>query len=317
MKPTHVYVLIMFVFAILLQAFAVQAQLYEVNYNASSADTPIDPHFSVMTLKYEPYPVNAGDWFDVWVKVQNIGQNDAKNTRFELQPDYPFSSNDSLVRDYGIVPGTASAYKMDMQGDASEVILKYRVKAADNAPEGTSNLKFTAMPDSTNPQNSITVDLPIVIGETKTDFDVVMQDATSQGVSLAISNIGTNAATALTILIEPQDYVNITGASSSIIGNLDKGDFTTVTFQIAPNRNLHELKVQIAYTDTAGVRNTIEKTVPVNMGSSFNQLSTTATRSASTGISKYIYLIIGIVIGIFLVFVYRFYLRSKSKRKNG
>ena len=61
--------------------------------------------------------------------MQNIGQANARNAEFELQPSYPFSSNDSLIRDYGVIYGSVDAYKVDSTYDASQVILKYRVFA--------------------------------------------------------------------------------------------------------------------------------------------------------------------------------------------
>lgn len=296
----------------MLMAFALpiaHADTYQVNFSNPYAKTaPNDPTLIVQVLKYDPYPVSAGEWFNVWIQVQNVGQGDAPNVTFGLAPDYPFSSNDSLVRNYGLLMGTISAYKAGMNEDASTVILKYRVKVADNAPDGTSDLKFYITTNSSDPSaTSIGTDLPIVIGKTKTDFDVVMQDFTSQGASFSIANIGSNPATAVTVSIPPQAYVNISGASASIIGNLDKGDFTTVTFQIFPNRNLHELGVQVAYTDTAGVRDIIEKNVTVSMSNSslFNSTAQGNFRQGTTqGTLMYAYLSAGILIGALAVFGY-------------
>ena len=311
MKTNNIIYIIGILFIAVFAISAVSAKLFEVDYNVSSANQA--NYLAVQVLKYEPYPVNAGEWFDVWIQVQNIGQSDAPNVTFRLAPEYPFSSNDSLVRNYGLIMGTVNAYKVGLKGDASTVILKYRVKVADNAPEGASNLRVYVTPNSVDANStSIGTDLPIIIGKTKTDFDVVMQDFTSQGIAFAISNIGENPATAVTFSIIPQG-VNITGASSSIIGNLDKGDFTTVTFQVYPNRNLHELGVQIAYTDTAGVRNIIEKNVTVSMSSTemFNTTTQGNGKANGSGIMMYAYLGVGFIVGALVVLGYN---RIKKKK---
>ena len=114
---------------VVLSVFPVYAQNTKtVNFTNSYTVSPVGPTLAVQVLKYEPYPVNAGDWFDMWVKVQNVGQADAKNVVFTLQPAYPFSSDDALVRNYGIIFGTINAYSVDQKNSANEVILKYRVK---------------------------------------------------------------------------------------------------------------------------------------------------------------------------------------------
>ncbi len=333
------YILGILIISVIAQAFLASAQMYEVDYNNTGGILgTTDAKLVVGVLKYDPYPVNAGDWFDLWVKVQNIGQNDATNARFELVPEYPFSSDDVLIRDYGLIYGTAGAYKVDQTADSSQVILKYRVKVAESAPSGESNLKLS-ITSNKNSGFSTTVNLPIEIAKTKTDFDVVMQDSTSQGMSFAISNIGKNDASAVTVSIEPSASITATGPSSSIIGNLAKGDFTTVTFQVSQNNrtrmnqtafgssggyanrnqtmpsgyrnstsnmsfgNLNEARVLISYTDVAGVRNSVEKIVPISSGSASSRTSLT-NRTTTTSVPSYAYVIIGIVLGVIGFIVY-------------
>ncbi|VVB77677.1 Uncharacterised protein [uncultured archaeon] len=281
---------------------SVSAQFYTQNYTNPTLSSN-NQNLVIQVLKYEPYPVNAGDWFDLWLEVQNIGSGDAKNVRFQLSPDYPFSSTDSLVNEYPVIYGATSANLVKMPVDASTVILKYRVKVADNAPYGTSNLKLIVSVNNKDPSvQSVQYILPIEIGKTKTDFDVVMQDSTSQGTSFAIANIGENSATAVSVKIKKDELVKTTGSEGSILGNLAQGDFTTVTFQIYPNQNLQNATLEISYTDIAGVRNVIEKVVPVNINSNFGQ---TNTKTSSSSSGKYLYLGFGIVLGVIVVLGYR------------
>lgn len=272
--------------------------IFEEEYTGGLTNTPQGSQFLVQTLKYEPYPVNPGDFFDVWIKVENIGNQDALNSKFELVPKYPFSSNDNLIREYGRI-----SKNRGLEGEINQVVLKYRVKVADNAPEGINDLEFKAFPSGT------TKKLRIEIGKTKTDFDVVMQDSTAQGTSLAIANIGENPATAVIIRIKEQEDFTVRGSQASIIGNLDKGDFTTVTFKLTEEKNANELLIQIDYTDIAGVRNSVEKKVIVDIISTslFQEGGQGRYNLGSSGglLSKLFYVVIGITLGIVIVIAKR------------
>jgi len=103
------------------------------------------------------------------------------------------------------------------------------------------------------------------------------------------------------IRIPEQQNFKVTGSTSSIIGNLDKGDYTIVSFEITQASSMIEgtgainrtkigqlseeerqklieqsqinasqnnnLKVLVEYTDTTGVRQTVEKEVPIQFRS--------------------------------------------------
>jgi hypothetical protein len=299
-------------------------------------------YFELRTLQYDPFPVNPGEWFDLWIKVQNTGNEDSINTTFQLVQEYPFSlaSSVSSTKDYGIIPGVASAFKSKQAGDttmqANQVILKYRVKVADNAPEGDATITIKAMTGNQK-GDWFPFYLPISIAKTKTDFDVVTQDSTTQGTSFAIANTGQNTATAVIVSMLPNPSITISGASSSILGNLAAGDYTTVSFQISQNNRTiignrtgnmnpdnegkvqqnnpsmapNQAMMQISYTDNAGIRNTINKTLQLNVGqkTAASQLN---GRTQSSGLTNYIYIGIGIVIGALLVFIYR-KLRKKKQ----
>jgi len=287
---------------------AVPATLNQVTFNDTSPSYISRSNIEVQVLKYDPYPVSPGEWFDVWIQVQNVKEEDVTNAVFELSSEYPFSSTDTLIRNYNLISGKINAYKMSHNYDASQVVLKYRVKVADNAPEGTSDLKLKINDDKNNPSAGFIIYLPITIGKTKTDFDIVMQDSTIQGTSFAISNIGDNAAIAVTLSVEPQDNVAIKGPKATILGNLAPGDFTTVTFQVSPNSDLEEMKLKIAYTDIAGVRNEVEKIVPVSIYS-----APFIPKKTSAGfISMILPAVVGLILGIIFAGIYRKIRKRKS-----
>jgi hypothetical protein len=66
----------------------------------------------------------------------------------------------------------------------------------------------------------------------ETDFDVAFSESTAGQTSLSVSNIGNNPAQSVSVTIPAQQNFRVSGTNSAIIGNLDKGDYTLVSFQI-------------------------------------------------------------------------------------
>lgn len=314
MKKYIFFVLTLFV-CLAYSGIYVGASTYEVNFSAAPDAVKMqEPNFLVQTLKYEPYPVNAGDWFDIWIKVQNVGEQNAPDAVFELMPEYPFSTADSTKQEYGLVSGRMDAYKNmrpeEQLPQQNQVVLKYRVKVADNADEGTHTLKFSA---STNgKENNHVFNLPIFVEKTKTDFDVTMQNSNFRGTTFAVANIGEKPASAVTLAVSDYDQYLATGPTSVVIGDLNQGDFTSASFQLLPNENVREITMAISYTDIAGIRNTVKKKVPVKLSS---DASTQEQASGSGSLKAYINLlnmILGITIGLILAFVMA---KVSSKKK--
>lgn len=71
----------------------------------------------------------------------------------------------------------------------------------------------------------------------------------------------------MSITIPPQNGFNVIGSSSQVIGNLNAGDYTSATFQIAQTGR-SDIKVMIQYTDATGVRRSLEKKLPVKLSGS-------------------------------------------------
>jgi len=174
-------------------------------------------------------------------------------------------------------------------GDSVE--LKYTVMADVNAQPGLYqldlNLKYESLTNTTS--TVIKTKAGVFVGG-ETDFDVVFSQSSQGQTSLSVANTGNNPAQSVSVRIPEQPNFRVAGSNSAIIGNLDKGDYTVVSFQIiqstgnftgasrqrqssqnsqAPNlQNLasarnNNLRVTIDYTDTTGERRSIEKNVEI------------------------------------------------------
>ena len=184
------------------------------------------------------------------------------------------------------------------------VELKFTVIADVNAKPGLYKLDLVLNSESLRNStiNTIKTRAGVFVGG-ETDFDVAFSESTQGQTSLSVANTGNTPALSVSVRIPEQGNFRVTGSNSAIIGNLDKGDYTIVSFQIiqggmgnftgsnrqrqssqnAPNPNFagrsNILKVVIDYTDTTGERRSVEKNVSIQ----FRPSSTMSGNGAQNG----------------------------------
>jgi hypothetical protein len=206
-------------------------------------------------------------------------------------------------------------------GDHTEVV--FTMTTSPDTSPGVYPVTITMSYASGNSTPTQTSEIGFIVGGT-TDFDVSAQGSSGQ-VSLSIANIGANNANSVTVEIPDQPSFSATGGSSSILGNLNRGDYTTATFQISSRiqRNAtaggfgqianQSLLIRISYTDTTGLRQSVEKQVSIPSGTfSSSSSTTTFTRSQSNG-QGLTYIIIGVA-GIAAVVGFFIYRKRKKKK---
>lgn len=128
-----------------------------------------------------------------------------------------------------------------------------------------------------------------------TDFEISYQE-TLGSLSINVANVGVNPASAVTVSIPRQKNFSSTGSTSSVLGNLNPGDYTSAIFQIAkiPGAG-NNLEVEIQYTDTSGTRNKIIKSLVVALSSTGAQAG--AGRGAgNTNYTTWLLVIVVIVV---------------------
>jgi hypothetical protein len=284
------------------------ASTFEANY--TNNQNPTNAQFIVKTLKYEPFPVNARDWFDLWVKAENIGQSDAKDASFTLLTEYPFEVNDS-IREFGIVPGTLTANKNKQPGDiniqANQIIMKFRVKVEDNAPEGENVIKIQASTDK-NTVSSIVYSLPIEIEKTKTKFVITLQSIDSQGMSFVITNEGDNPAKSASLAIDDEGIISLVGNQPSSLGDLSQGDVIIAHQSAVPKPGITNITVKILYTDTAGIRSSFEKVVQIDN----SNVANLCIQQSDKAYLRWVYGLVGLLLGAFIILII-FLIRQKNK----
>jgi hypothetical protein len=160
------------------------------------------------------------------------------------------------------------------------------------ATPGVYNLPITIT--STNNYSSQNFAGLVVAGTT--DFEMSYQE-TLGSFSINVANVGVNPASAVTVSLPNQRNITAVGSSSAVLGSLNPGDYTSAIFQITKNPGAGNLiNVVIQYTDTSGIRHSIEKNLVV-------QLSSTGTQSG-TGRGNTLYTTWLLVLVVILLIAY-------------
>ena len=276
-------------------------------------------YLHVTLVNQDPYPAEPGGYVELLFKLENWGVGKAENVVVELKPEYPFSIDPGTdaIRELGTIGCTQGD-----DGDEQAFLLKYKVRVDEDAIDGENEIKLKYSYENDNLQNSYVVEEEITVSDPKTYFEVILQDITGNDATLAIANTGKNPAYAVITSIPKQDSFRVLGTSDNVIGNLDAGDYTLISFQVTATSNStpdRELLVEVVYTDTLGIRRTIQEEVEWTTGT--DVVSSTSARGAQQEVggtqtsvsSGMTYIIVGVagIAGIALLLEFQ---RRRRKR---
>ena len=105
---------------------------YDSSASVALETTQYSPNIQVLTLKYDPYPVGPGEYFDLWLKLGNEEEADIDDFTFELTPQYPFSidRSETAQRHFGKIYGN------------SIMLVHYKIRVDESAVDGINPVKF-------------------------------------------------------------------------------------------------------------------------------------------------------------------------------
>ena len=218
------------------------------------------------------------------------------------------------------------------------VTVAYSVMADVNADPGLYTLDVNlSFEDYNSNEKTIRTTAGLFVGG-ETDFDVSFSESDQGETSLSVANVGNNMAYSVKVSIPDQDGYKVSGSSSTIVGNLEKGDYTIASFNIASTQqdaknvesssdnikssdkgenvtfdsmDSNPLKVQIEYTDAKGERITVDKEVKLEMNSgNMTAQGSGGPSNKSSGFGSYLsYIVIIALVGG--AFVYRKKIQEK------
>jgi hypothetical protein len=296
-------------------AQATSVQIQDSTPGVTNSNTVITgaSYLKAILVSQDPSLADPGAYVNVLFQIENLGTDNANNVTVELIPEYPFSLNPgvSAINQIGTINGLAGNSAIT---GSSAFQVKYKLRIDDNAVNGDNEIKLKYSEGDGSTYKIATFNISVT--KPRTDFDVVAQDSTT----LAIANIGANTASSVIVRIPDQPNFRVNGTSATIIGNLNAGDYTLATFQLFQIRTSNtssgpsNLTVEISYTDTLGIRRTLDKYVPFGFTSGFSgnitgRLTQRGTQTISNGM---LYIAIGAVGIVIVVVVLK--LRSRKKK---
>jgi len=218
-----------------------------------------------------PNVLMPGEETEISFEIENTGNRDISNIVFSWEEDtgtiLPIGSSN-----------TKSVEDLDAGDDET---LEFNVFTSASAEPSLYKLTFTIKFETENGTVTQISKSGIIVGG-ETDFDVAVSDKSDGELLLSVANIGKNDANSVTVSIPTQTGFSISGATSSILGNIEKDDYSLVSFQVTSNSPSGILAVEISYTDTIGIRQTVSKQVVLSSGSSSKTTSTTISSNSQT-----------------------------------
>ncbi|NTV23661.1 MAG: hypothetical protein HGA85_04775 [Nanoarchaeota archaeon] len=229
--------------------------------------------------------------------IKNVGSAPLKDLTFSWVND------DKIILPVG---SDNTKYIKYIDVDESEDI-EYQVIADTGADAGIYELALTLAYDDQLTGTEVTSETiaGVYVGG-GTDFDIAFSESTTDSVSFTVANVGSNPATSVSVIVPQQQGWAVSGSNSAIIGNLNTGDYTVASFSLKQDstgmaqRNMtrqsnltraaaqqNALRIQIAYTDTMGKRDTLEKTVAMSAQSDASQAQGIAGTATGTGYSDF------------------------------
>ena len=211
---------------------------------------------------------------------------------------------------------------IDLIPIGEKAVLEYMVIADTSADAGLYELDLTLTYDSAVSGNVQTIStLAGVYVGGGTDFEIAFSEETESDISFTIANIGSNPANSVSVRVPSQEGWWVSGSSTSIIGNLNKGDYTIASFSMTGKSETTTL--EIAYTDTMGKRIVVKKEVKVNSNSNSTDGTLNPTSRKGSGMgggvppdsssNNYTYYIIGAVLLLVLYLANKKYKKGKQK----
>src|SRR3989344_5942590 len=229
-------------------------------------------NLNVSLVNQDPNPAIPGGYVDVLFQVNGVENVDCDGARFQLIP--------------------------------------YSLRVDKDAFDGNAELDVHYSPNNLNSDLFSIKKFSIPIKDTRTDFDAVIQATTTSEVTIAIANIGKYPANSIIIRIPEQENFQVIGTDGQMVGNLESGDYTIVSFSILPrNQEKQLLKFDIYYTDAIGERRILNKELLLSITNTSDSSEDIYKKSPSLFTSFNILILL-----ILLLIIYIIYKKYFSKK---
>ena len=284
---------------------------------------------NVEILSIDKNTIQPGAIEEVTFKIKNVGNSNLKNLEFS------WANDDNILLPVNL----DNKIFIDSLKVAEEKEITFSISASSAATADLYKLDLTLSYQNQDNSETLTQTSSsgIYVGGS-TAFDIIFDETSGTEYVYTIANIGANDATSVKISLNENSQWKTSSKNSEIIGNLNKGDYTTISFEFA--KTTGPLIFDVQYTDTSGKRITqtieistenlgttnssINTKIGTGLKSGTSQTTTTSRNpigSISSGISTLStwlkYIGYSLVIGFILFIGFRIYRKkSVSKKRN-
>lgn len=226
---------------------------------------------SISLVSQDPLYATPGSYVDLVFQVSGVANSECKGMTFQLLESYPFSLDESSIKNLSGSIWTSGSTNV------WNIPCKVRIDSA--ALDGSSTIQVKY---NTNPSDKsffMTKEYNITIQDYRTSFDAVIQDVSGTDVVIALANVGKYSANSVVVRIPEQQFFKTTKTDGQMVGNLDSGDYTIVSFSLTQimqrNQTTRDisnpnLRFDVYYTDGIGERRIVEMELPLKMTSTGN-----------------------------------------------
>jgi hypothetical protein len=244
------------------------------------------PDISVVMTSYDPFPAEAGRYFDLWIKVQNVGGSGAGNVTIELPDTYPFSLD----------PGEKRTWSFGSIDVTQSFLVQYRVRVADDAVDGPNPIKLRVSTDGgasyIEKSFDVSVESKVIdyaVGRLASDPTRLESDTTDNKLTIGLQNIGKAVAKLVTVQIilppgfTPSQSYSDTYAVGDIASeaSADAIFYVDIDESVRSGDYLATLRVQYLDSSNGDYRTkSLQLTIPVRASPAFGIENVTLTPAA-------------------------------------
>lgn len=228
------------------------------------------PNLQISSLKYEPYPLEPGELFNLWVKLENRGLKETQNAICNLILEYPFFLDENWTATKEI--GQISPF--------DQVVLEFKnIRVDSNAQEGENELKLKCWVDkySQPVENSFTITIrsrfpKCIIRDVRTNPEFIQPGGEAE-IILSLENDGNSTMRDVQVEL---DFSSVPLIPSREIGvkllkNIEKGSVKNVSFYVRalPDAvgGVYRLPVLISYFGMTENQHSLNGSISIEINS--------------------------------------------------
>jgi len=220
-------------------------------------------YINITLINQRPDPAEPGSLVELRFMVENWGADSADDVTMELLPSYPFSlEGEAAEQDIGTLQGR--------QTDAKAVIVKYKVRVADNAVEGSNEIQIRyKVKDIWYKPEPFSIDIethdaiiavesvttkPMAPGS-RTPLEIKIKnlaDSLLKDIKVSLE-LHTTKVTTTTVVTTEYPFSPIGSSNEKVIQSMEPGETQIVTFELAADpdaeSNVYKVPLTIAYSD--------------------------------------------------------------------